>query len=185
MSTAARHPLESHNIVYIQCHHCINSHGLQQLRHIACGHRVARLGLPILACISEIGNDGSHARRATFADRCQEEQEPANFVVGALTGSTMEAVDDVNVAATHTDKRPGLMFAILEFAFFVLRKRCAEHSSHLLAEAPALIQGKNQYCVTLDDFGANVRGSQYKETIQRTGNHQAGKNWRNHAETCQ
>ena len=65
-----------------------------------------------------------------------------DLVVDALLRPTVQALDDINIAAANADERSSLVLAILEFTLLMVGKRRAEGRRHLLTEGSARIEGK-------------------------------------------
>lgn len=101
---ASKSILEGRKVVHIERYHQIGAHGLEELCQIARRHRIARLGLPALARIGQIENDGNYLRRSVFPARGNEEEQLAKLVIGRPLPITVQRMDDEDVLATHVDK---------------------------------------------------------------------------------
>src|SRR5690606_25493046 len=126
---------------------------LEQARQIARGHRVARLGLAIFARVAEVGHDRGDARRGGVLQRTDEEQQPAQLVVGALIRAAVERLHDVAVAAAHALQRSGLVLAVLEIALLVRAELGAELRHDALGERPRRIQREQRETAFGHRFG--------------------------------
>jgi hypothetical protein len=78
---------------------------LEQARHAAGGHWIARLGAPILAGVTQIGRDGGDARCAGIVQGADEKQQPAELVAGACGGPAMAAVHHVDAGVANALQR--------------------------------------------------------------------------------
>jgi hypothetical protein len=111
------------------------------------GNRIVRLGAAILARIAQIGHDGRDPCRASVLDRADEEQEPAQLVIGAHGWPAVQALDHVNVAAHDRVQRPRLVLAVLELALLVQRQELAERIRDGLAKLGRCLEGKELQAV--------------------------------------
>ncbi|NRP74839.1 hypothetical protein ILFOPFJJ_05762 [Ensifer psoraleae] len=65
-----------------------------------------------------------------------EKQQFAKLVVDRLPSTSMQLLQDVDILATHADKRSGLVLTVLEIAFLVFVDRHTESESKLSAKIP-------------------------------------------------
>src|SRR6185437_10752574 len=91
-------------------------------------------GAPILARISEIGDDRGDARGAGVLQRADEEYQPHELVIGALVRAAMGALHHINVIAGDVVERPHLVLAVLEAAFLVRGERHVQRRRQRAAE---------------------------------------------------
>ena len=138
----AERVLEGGKVVDVDGHHRVSPTTLKKARHVFGGHRVARLRPPILAGIAEIWNHRGYPLRTGILQRADEKKEPAELVVRALLGITVERVDDKRILAAHLDERPDLVLAILETAFLVCAEDLVEASRDALAVIPRAFDRK-------------------------------------------
>jgi len=120
---AAEGILERDRIVHVERHDPVGSDAFEQICEIARGHRIARLGAPVLARIAEIGRHRRYPRGARVFERADEEQEAAQLVGGALQGTAMQALDHIGIGPRDRVERARLVLAVLELAFLVGRER--------------------------------------------------------------
>jgi hypothetical protein len=66
---------------------------------VACSHRIARLGLPILPRISQIRNDGGDACGGSVRQRVDKEKKPAQLIVAALPIIAVKGLNNENILA--------------------------------------------------------------------------------------
>jgi hypothetical protein len=81
---------------------------------------IARLGVPVLPGVAEIGYHRGDALRAGVLQRPDKEQQAHELVVGRLPGIAAKRMNDEEILPPHLDKRPDLVLAILEAAFLVI-----------------------------------------------------------------
>jgi len=74
---AAEGVLESGQVVHIQRHHPIGTHGFQQRRHVASGYWIARLTLTVFTGIGQIRDDRRNPCRRGVFQAAQKKQQPA------------------------------------------------------------------------------------------------------------
>jgi len=153
LGAAAKAVLEGGEVVHVQGDHAVHPDGLEQARQIARGHRVARLGLAILARVAEVGHDRGDARRGGVLQRTDEKQQPAQLVVGALVRAAVERLHHVAVAAAHALQRSRLVLAVLEIALLVRAELGAELRRDALGERPRRIQRKQRQIALGHRFG--------------------------------
>ena len=65
----------------------------EQAGNVSGRHRIVGLGAAVLARIAQIGHDGRDPRRAGILERADEEQEPAQLVIGAHGRPAVQALD--------------------------------------------------------------------------------------------
>jgi len=147
---AAEGILESGRIVHVQRHNRVGARGLEQGSDIAAGHRIVWLGAPVFSRIAEVRYHGGHLRSPRVLERTDEEQEPAELVVGALHRASVKALDDVDRHPANGDERPCLVFAILEFPLLVngklyperLRNGASQRTARLEREEVQMFRGQ-------------------------------------------
>ena len=123
--------------------HAIGADTLEHAGDVAGRYRVVRLGAAVLARITKIGGHRGDARGAGILDGADEEQQPAQFIVGALARPAVQALDHIDVRAIHGIERTRFVFAILELAFFMRRERLAQGRRYGAAQVLAGGQRKN------------------------------------------
>ena len=100
----------------------VGSGGLEHACHIPRRDGIVRFGAAVLARIAEIGHDRGHAVGPGILEGADEEQEPAQLVIGAGLRAALQALDDIDVGAAHRVERARLMLAILELPLLVSRE---------------------------------------------------------------
>ena len=90
---AAERVLEGREIVRVERDDVIRADGFEQLRDVAQRHRIALLGAAILAAVGEERHARRDPRRAAILQAGDEEQQPAQPVVGAA-GSRRRSVTE-------------------------------------------------------------------------------------------
>ena len=137
--------LEGDDVVDVDRHDAVGADDLEELGDVARGHRVAGLGLPVLAGVSEVGDDRGDPRRAVLLAGGDEEQQLDQLVVGRGAVAAGEAVDDVDVLAAHADERTRLVLAVLEVALLVAFDLGPHRPGDLVAELFRSLQGEDAH----------------------------------------
>ena len=106
--------LESGLVVDIHRNDAVRADRLQQARQITDGHRIARLGAAVLPRVGQVRSDGSDAPGGRVLDGPDEEQQPAQLVVDAALGITLERLNHIDVLVPHPHQRADLDLAVLE-----------------------------------------------------------------------
>ena len=114
--SAAKCVLKGRKIVRLHCDDLVSSDRLEKLRNIPGRDRVAQLGLAVLARVAEVRHHRRDACCARLLQGRNEETESGRACRWTLALFADKAVNDVDVAATHTHKGPGFVFAILKAA---------------------------------------------------------------------
>ena len=127
---AAKGVLEGCRIMHVQGDDGVRAYGREQTRHVARDHWIVGLCAPVLACVAEIRHQRRHSRGTAVPERADEEQEPAQLVIGALLGSAVQALQYENVGAAHRHEGTRLVFAILEFPLLMRRQRPVQRGGH-------------------------------------------------------
>ena len=102
--------------------------------------RRSRLGPAILAGITEIRRQRGDSRRARILQRRDHEQHAIEPLVDAVIGRRMQALNDIDVAATHILQRPHLVLAIFEEALLMFKDRQTQGPGNTLAEVARGVQ---------------------------------------------
>jgi hypothetical protein len=131
---AAERILEGDDVVNIKGDHRVGAGGLKYLSQVTRGNRITRLGLAVLTRIGKIRDHRRDALGAALPQCANEEQQPHELVVHALLRPSMQALNHIGVTASHTDKRPPLVLAILKLPLFVRTERYAHIVCNAFAE---------------------------------------------------
>ena len=91
---------------------------------------------------SQIRNHCRDARRPGVLQCADEEQQPAQLVIGAVGRPPMQAVNDIDVGATNRIERPRLVFAILEVTLLMGRQRIPERPPDATPQFVRSVQGE-------------------------------------------
>lgn len=63
----------------------VHAHRFKERRDVTRGNWIPVLGLAILPRAAQVGHDGRLPSRACIPERAQKEEQPAQFVIDALT----------------------------------------------------------------------------------------------------
>lgn len=137
--------LKRRDIVDFHDDEAIGPDRFEELSDVACCHRIARFGLPILARICKIRDYRRNGGSSVLATAGQEEKELAQLVVAGRTGRPVEAMDDVDIVAAHADERPRLVLPIFEIAFLVWVEVRFQRSCHTDSETLGTFQGEQAH----------------------------------------
>ena len=139
---AAEGVLERDRIVNLERDDAIRPHRFEHAGDVTGGHRIVRLGATILSRITEVWHDGRDTGGACVLERPDEEQEPAELVVGRFRRTAVEALDDVDIGAADRVERAHLVLSVLERPLFMRSEIAAERLRDRLAEIGCCLQRK-------------------------------------------
>ena len=139
---AAKRILESRLVVYFERDHGIAADRLEKRRDVTRRHRIVRLGAAILSRITEIGRDCGYPPGPGIFQRADEEQQPAELVVGALVRAAVKAVDHVDVGAGNGIEWSCLVLAVFEIPLFMRAERMRQQLADIAPEIVGSVQGE-------------------------------------------
>jgi hypothetical protein len=134
--------VEGGRVVDLEGEQAVNAARLEELRGVAQGHGIVRLGTAIFACIGEVRQHRGHAGRAVVLEAGEEVQESHEPVVDAGARIAAKRLDHVDLAVADRFEGAQLVFAVLEEAFFVRPERHLERTRDRLAERACRFEGK-------------------------------------------
>ena len=140
---AAERVFERHRIMNFERDHAVGADALEHAGDVSGGHRIVRLGAAVFARVTKIRRHRGDARGAGILDCADEEQQPAQLVVGALLRPAVQALYDIDIGAVYRIERTRFVLAVLEFALFMRGERLAQGCRNSAAQVLAGSQRKN------------------------------------------
>jgi len=131
---AAKGVVECRRIVHLQRHHAVHAHCLEQLRNVACRHRIPSLRVPVLACVGQVRYAGSHTSCARILQGADEEEHRTQPVVRRPQRIAEQALDEVNRTSAHFNERPHHLFAAVEYLLLMSAERHTQRRTNGRAE---------------------------------------------------
>ena len=114
--------LEGDRIVHLERDDHVRAHGLEHAGDVSRRHRVVGLGAAVFAGVAQVRHDSRDARGTGVLERSDEEQQPAELVVGAQGGPAVQALDDIDILPEHRIERTRLVLAVLEVPLLMQRQ---------------------------------------------------------------
>ena len=108
--------------------------------------RVALLGAPVLARVAEIRQAGGDPPGATVLHAGNEEQQPAQPVVGAARFISAQGLHDEHFTTADAHQWPRLVLAAFELALLHRRKGDSERIGETPGERPRGGRRENKGC---------------------------------------
>lgn len=134
--------VERRRVVHLESHHAGDTHGLEQLGHVARGHRIERPRAPVLARECQVGDHRCDAPGTVIAQRRGEKEQPQKLVGRGAARIAVEPLNQIDVLAADIGKRTNLVLAVLELELFVGRKSAPEFCGHVGCERLTCLQGE-------------------------------------------
>ena len=177
---AAKGVLECHRVVNFERDDAVGPDRLEHSGNVAGGDRIVRLGATILARIAKVRHDRRDASGARVLERPDEEQQPAELVVGAFGRSAVKALDDVDIGAADGIERAHLVLAVLECALLMRGELLPERQRDGLAKIGGRF--KREQADAAGEAGWSVCGNRMGAPSSSTASfHARGHACRDHA----